>query len=313
MSPQALSAFFVAFVLFGVTVATLFQRLKREERFSARVLSVHRDLGIDVVVETGPHEKTGGLPVMRLVGALGELITSSGLLSGKTLEALQQQLKVAGFRGRGALGMLVGAKLLLLVMLPALTWMMLRQTGWQPPLATYWPVGAAIIGLLAPDFIVNHLRRRYIKALEKGLPDALDLLVICSEAGLGLEPGLERVGYEVRQVHRAVSDEFLQVTQELRLNSDRRAALMNMGTRTGVENLRRLGGTLVQTLQYGTPLSQALRVLAAEMRTESLTAFETRAGRLPVLMTLPMILFILPCVFMVVGGPAMVKVFQTMR
>ena len=137
--------------------------------------------------------------------------------------------------------------------------------------------------------------------------------MICSEAGLALEAALERVGVEVRQVHPAVADEMLHTTQELRVNSDRRVALTNMGTRTGVENLRRLAGTLAQTLQYGTPLSQALRVLSTEMRAESLTAFETRAGRLPVLMTLPMILFILPCVFMVVGGPAMVQVIQTLR
>ena len=97
----------------------------------------------------------------------------------------------------------------------------------------------------------------------------------------------------------------------LEINADRRAALIGLGQRTGLENLRRLGGTLVQTMQYGTPLSQALRTLSAEMRQELLIRFEERAARLPVLLTLPMILFILPCVFLVVGGPAIVQVARS--
>jgi tight adherence protein C len=85
-----------------------------------------------------------------------------------------------------------------------------------------------------------------------------------------------------------------------------------MGTRTGVEVMARLGGTLAQTIQYGTPISQALRVLAAEMRQATLTRFEEKAAKLPVMLTIPMILFILPCIFLVVGGPAVVGVMQTM-
>ena len=105
---------------------------------------------------------------------------------------------------------------------------------------------------------------------------------------------------------------MLNVAREMRVNADRRVALLNMSARTGLVCLRRLGVTLVQTLEYGTPLSQALRTLSAEMRQEALTRFETRAGRLPVLMTVPMIVFILPCVFLIVGGPAIVRVMQLM-
>ena len=90
-------------------------------------------------------------------------------------------------------------------------------------------------------------------------------------------------------------------------------ALTNLGTRTGLDCLKRLGSTLIQTMQYGTPLSAALRVLAAELRQETLTKFEERAARLPVLLTLPMILFILPCVFLVVGGPAVIQVVNVMK
>jgi tight adherence protein C len=96
----------------------------------------------------------------------------------------------------------------------------------------------------------------------------------------------------------------------MRVNADRRVALLNMGIRTGLISLRRLGATLVQTLEYGTPLSQALRTLSSEMRQEALNRFETRAARLPALMTVPMIVFILPCVFLIVAGPAVVHLMQ---
>nr|WP_282572042.1 type II secretion system F family protein [Roseomonas acroporae] len=169
---------------------------------------------------------------------------------------------------------------------------------------------AAGVGLLAPDLVLRSVRTRHRKAVAKGLPDALDLLVICAEAGLPLEAAVERVAGEMEQASPAIAAELSLTAIELRILSDRRTALVNMGERTGLEALRRLGGTLAQTLQYGTPLSQALRVLAAELRHEALMVFEARAARLPALLTLPTIIFILPCLFLVVGGPAMLRVLD---
>jgi tight adherence protein C len=97
----------------------------------------------------------------------------------------------------------------------------------------------------------------------------------------------------------------------MRIGADRRTALLALGERTGLDVMRRLAGTLIQTLQFGTPLSQALRVLAAEMRQDNLTKFEERAARLPVFLTIPMIVFILPCVFIIVGGPAGLEIVKT--
>jgi tight adherence protein C len=99
----------------------------------------------------------------------------------------------------------------------------------------------------------------------------------------------------------------------MRVNADRHLALVNLGKRTSLESLRRFSTTLMQSLQYGTPLSDALRGLAAEHRQETLIRFETKAGRLSVILTLPMIVFILPCLFMVVGGPAIVQVLHALQ
>ena len=137
--------------------------------------------------------------------------------------------------------------------------------------------------------------------------------MICAEAGLSLVAAISRVGTEIRSVHPEVADELILTADELAVTSDTRLALTNMGERTGLASLRRLGTTLIQAQQYGTPLSHALRSLAAEMRGELLIRFEERAARLPTLLTIPMILFILPSMFLVVGGPAMISVIRVLR
>ncbi len=172
---------------------------------------------------------------------------------------------------------------------------------------------AAGVGLLAPDKVVQHLRARYLHAFETGMPDALDMMVICGQAGLGLEASIERVGIEIRHAHPVVAEELTRTAHEMQVNADTRIALLNLGKRTGLESARRLSAMLIQSMQYGTPMAVALRTLSAEQRQEMLAKYETKAGRLPVLLTLPMIVFILPCVFLVVAGPAMVDVYRAMR
>ena len=222
-------------------------------------------------------------------------------------------LSAAGFRGGNGLGLFVGSKLLLLAAMPVLAWFGLGSLGVSNAVHIGGTASAAIIGMLGPDYVVRFRRAAFLRRVMQGLPDALDMMVICSEAGLPLEPTIARVAAEIGHAHPAVAAELLQTATELRLLADRRVALQNMGTRTGLESLKRLGTTLVQTLQYGTPLSQALRNLSAEMRQEMLTNFEAKAAKLPVLLTVPMIVFILPTVFAVVGGPAMLKVLASLH
>ena len=249
---------------------------------------------------------------LRIVTAIGEAIARSGALSSKTLDELRQTLRIAGFRGRHGSG--------------AVRWYQAAAGGWAatrdatlPWLAhRELPFPAAVlaiatgIGLLAPDKVVQNLRKRYLRALESGIPDALDMMVICGQAGLGLEASIERVGLEIRYAHPAVAEELTQTAHEMQVNADTRTPLLNLGKRTGLESIRRLAGVLIQSIQYGTPLTQALRSLSAEQREEMLVKFEGRAARLPVLLTIPMIVFILPCVFLIVAGPAMVDVYRTM-
>jgi len=136
------------------------------------------------------------------------------------------------------------------------------------------------------------------------------MMVICTQAGLGLGPAIVRVAAELRTSYPEAAAELDTTATEMQLLSDSRMAILQLGTRTGLESLKRLSATLIQSLQYGTPLSDALRVLSAELRQQMLNRFESRVARLPVMLTLPTILFILPCVFLVAGGPAIIQLMK---
>jgi tight adherence protein C len=282
--------------------------MRQSERLSSRLRMV-RSAGGPVEAEHG----AGLSPVVRIITAFGETIARSGALSTRTLEELRQTLHVAGFRGEHGLGLFVGTKLLLVIGLPLLVVIAVWLLHFNVPHPTAVAAVAAGLGLLAPDKVVQHLRARYLRSLEGGMPDALDMMVICGQAGLGLEASIERVGIEIRHAHPVVAEELTRTAHEMQVNADTRVALLNFGKRTGLESARRLSAMLIQSMQYGTPMALALRTLSAEQRQEMLARYETKAGRLPVLLTLPMIVFILPCVFLVVAGPAIVDVYRAMR
>jgi tight adherence protein C len=286
----------------------LWRDMRRSERLSARLLMVRSGGG---PVETDPG--AGPSPLLRIITAIGEAIARSGALSTRTLAELRQTLHVAGFRGEHGLGLFVGTKLLLIVGLPLLVLIAVWLLHFDVPHPVAVAAVLAGVGLLAPDKVVRHLRTRYLRSLEDGMPDALDMMVICGQAGLGLESSIERVGVEIRHAHPVVAEELTRTAHEMQVNVDSRVALLNFGKRTGLESARRLSAMLIQSMQYGTPMALALRTLSAEQRQEMLVKYETKAGRLPVLLTLPMIIFILPCVFLVVAGPAIVDVYRAMR
>ena len=290
-----------------VTATMLVAMTRREARFHARVRMVQASVGLAAPEAPAAASGQGAL---RLVALIGTTIARSGLLSTRTITELEQTLLAAGFRGGNGLGLFVGSKLLLLGCAPLVAIPLVSALPLPPLLRNVLMFGSAAAGLLAPDIIVRRMRANYLRELERGLPDALDMLVICAEAGLGLEAAISRVGAEIRAANRAVAAEFAETASELRITSDMHAALLNLGQRTGLDSLKRLGAVLTQSIRYGTPLTRALRTIGGEMREEMLIRFEARAARLPVLLTVPMILFILPCVFMIVGGPAMLQVIR---
>jgi len=294
-------------VLLSGAAMLLLQQSKREEAVAARV-GMARGLS---VASAGRRPASAPIAPLRLIADLGLAVVRSGLLSTRTLGDLEQTLVTSGFRAENALGLFVGSKIVLLIGLSGLAFLFL-PADMNPMLHNACIGAAAVAGLLAPDKIVQHIRAAYRKKLEHGLPDALDMLVICAQAGLGLESAIARVATEIYYAHPEIAGELALCASEMQLMADSRIALQRLGDRTGLPGLRRFSSALVQSAQYGTPLSAAMRGLAIEMRQEALTAFEERAARLSVFLTIPMILFILPCVMMVVGGPAVIGLFKAL-
>jgi tight adherence protein C len=299
----------VMFALVAVVGIFLANEFARAGRLSRRLEIVAT--GGEVAMLEAP-QSTGSL-YLRFISRFGMVIARSGILSSKTLAEMTATLEAAGFRGGRGLGLFIGAKVLLAIVVPMLLFLLLRNFG----TTTLWLCvkigGGAMAGLLLPETIANNIRTRHLTQVEAGVADALDMLVICADAGLALEAGLARVSQELAVLNPALAQELTQTSRELSIGSDMRHAMESLGARTGLDPLRRLATTLAQSLQYGTPLTQALRTLSAELRQEALILFEERAGRLPTLMTVPMILFILPCVFLIVAGPAIINVLATLH
>jgi tight adherence protein C len=161
-----------------------------------------------------------------------------------------------------------------------------------------------LVGWRIPDFVLKRLAAQRRLRLEQGVPDALDLLVICAEAGLTVDAAFNRVAKELGKAYPELGDEFGLTAIELGFLNERRQAFENLATRVDLEAVRGVVTTMIQTEKYGTPLASALRVLSAEFRHQRMMRAEEKAARLPAIMTVPLILFILPTLFVVILGPA---------
>jgi tight adherence protein C len=164
--------------------------------------------------------------------------------------------------------------------------------------------GTLVLSYKSPDLWLSNKVKKRSDAVRKGLPDALDLLVICAEAGLTVDAAFNRVAKELGKAYPELGDEFGLTAIELGFLNERRQAFENLATRVDLEAVRGVVTTMIQTEKYGTPLASALRVLSAEFRNERMMRAEEKAARLPAIMTVPLILFILPCLFIVILGPA---------
>lgn len=169
---------------------------------------------------------------------------------------------------------------------------------------------AVILGAYFPDIIIKNAVTKRQNEIRKSLPDALDLMVICSEAGLSLDATLMRVADEMASAGPEVSDEFSLASLELGFLPDRQKALENLSNRSNLSAMRGMVNTLMQAERYGTPLAHSLRVLSQESRDERMLRAEEKAARLPALMTVPMIVFILPPLFIVLLGPAILDIMD---
>jgi tight adherence protein C len=223
-------------------------------------------------------------------------------------------LSRAGWRSPDALTVFLGVRLgapvgmgvLLFLMLPIWFHTM------TPAVHGLAALAGVMVGAFAPTLFVQNTIGSRGQKIQRGLPDALDLFVICAEAGLSLEAALTRVAREIGPNSPELSDELGLTAIELGFLPNRRDALGNLAKRVDTPSVRGLVNTLAQTEKYGTPLAQALRVLAGEFRNMRMMKAEEKAARLPAILTVPMIIFILPPLFIILLGPAIIQVLAAL-
>ncbi|MGY2735344.1 type II secretion system F family protein [Sphingomonas sp. UYP23] len=236
------------------------------------------------------------------------LLSNLKVLQDSQVKAAQIKLMQAGIRSKEyAVAVIFGR-----LMLP-LTWGVFGVyvvygtsmfAGWTPWKAYALVAMNFVLSYKAPDIYLNNLVTKRSTAIQKGLPDALDLLVICAEAGLTVDAAFQRVARELGRAYPELGDEFTLTAIELGFLSERRQAFENLAQRVKLDAVKGVVTTMIQTEKYGTPLASALRVLSGEFRNERMMRAEEKAARLPAIMTIPLILFILPTLFVVILGPA---------
>ncbi len=232
------------------------------------------------------------------------------LMKGEKARNISARLAQAGWRSKDSLVTYLFARTILPAIFGALGALYFLGTNpfdWPPTGGMAAAVASALFGYALPGIMLKNTKSKRYTSMRKSLPDALDLLVICTEAGLNLDSGLDRVCREISNASPELSDELGLTAIELGFLPDRKDAMMNLAQRVDFQAMTTLVNTLLQTEKYGTPLAAALRVLAAEMRNERLMKAEEKAARLPAIMTIPMIIFILPSLFIVLIGPAVLK------
>lgn len=259
-------------------------------------------------IVTAPRKRASLIRRNETTDKMRDTLSALKVLQESQVAAAQQKLAQAGIRKKEWAVAVIFARLVLPLIIGAFAATMIYAVNYFPEWGSFKKfmgfAGALIIAYKAPDLFVQNMITKRTDAIRKGLPDALDLLVICAEAGLTVDAAFARVARELGRGFPELGDEFTLTSIELSFLTERRQAFENLAYRVNLDAMRGVVTTMIQTERYGTPLASALRVLSAEFRNQRMMRAEEKAARLPAIMTVPLILFILPVLFVVILGPA---------
>ncbi|WP_338824220.1 type II secretion system F family protein [Bradyrhizobium septentrionale] len=229
----------------------------------------------------------------------------------ENVDELKALLQSAGFNHHRTLPIWIGVKVFCMFAFPMAAFLLAQLLGSDTSNTLTLTLVGVVLGIMGPRLVMMVMKRRFDAAIRLGMPDAIDLLVVCSEAGMGLESGLQRVAAEIGQTNGPMARVLTDLLDDLRILPNRFDAFEKLGARS--EGLRRFGTMISQSLQYGTPLSQALRSIAADLRRERITNLEERAHKLGAKLTVPMVLFLLPAMFVILGGGPMLNLIHAFK
>ncbi len=301
----ALSVFVTVFVVWSSLIAP------RPLRARIKSLTERRDVLREQRLELRMHPLRAGM-----IELANYVVRKLSLLRTSQTRRIEDKLLQAGYSGHDAMVVYLFLKL----SLPALFGLTAVVVLYVLEIFPMTDIGklsvslvAVIIGAYAPDVFVSNTGQKRRNKIQKALPDGLDLMVICAEAGLSIDATLNRVSTELSISWPELSDELGLTAIEIGFLPDRSQALANLSRRVKIDGIRGIVNTLVQTEKYGTPLAQALRVLSAELRANRLLKAEEKAARLPAILTVPMIIFIMPALFVVLIGPGALRTVDALR
>ncbi len=264
---------------------------------------------------TAPTKRKPTVGKASYLGTIQRIVNGFSLLKNEQAEKFRMKLLQGGYRSKDALVYFMFFKLVLPILIGIVAVTLIYGMGLfdlKPMMKTLVSGGAVLIASFLPETILKNITVKRNLLMQRALPDMLDLLVICAEAGLTLDSALHRVVKEMAQTGPDLADELSYTAIELGFLPERRQALINLAQRVTLPSVQSVTATLIQSEKYGTPLAQSLRVLSAEFRNERMMKAEEKAAKLPATMTIPLILFILPTLFVVLMGPAACQIAANM-
>ncbi len=304
-----LSSYLTYLAVFAIVALTvvLVGRLYGEKRTKKRLTEIMANTATHVPPKR--HARPGASSLTKvdvLINSLSKLsLPEAGWQdSGVRLRFLQ-----AGFRDGNAIRIFYAIKSLLTFVVPTIVYVVLWRFG--PPMTTIkmvsYVLGVAALGYYLPDFFVRFRTNTRVQAMQDTLPDMIDLLIICTESGLGIDAAITRVARDSARTSPLLSQEFYLTSLEIRAGAGRVTALRNMALRTNLEDLRGFVSMLIQADKFGTSIADSLRIQSEMMRVKRMQRAEEKAAKVPVKMLLPLILFIFPVLMIVLIGPAIMQ------
>ncbi len=301
-------ALFLALLIFLTVVALVFGFGYRHYVKPARVMD---HLAATPAAITAPIVSPKAKPSFSAAMCL-ELLGKLIPVSPQDAASWKERLVAAGFRSSSALPVLLGAKIVLAAALLLLLLICRDYLFQQGFLRLFSPALGGMLGYLLPGIIVDRIAKKRREKIRLALADVLDLLVVCTEAGCGLDQAIINVSRELKDVHPELAEELSIVNMEIMAGKSRADALRNLGRRTGEEELKKLSAILIQTDRFGTSVSDALRTQADYLRIRRLQEAEERAGKVGVKLVFPIFFFCLPALLIVTAGEGMLQLFRNL-
>jgi tight adherence protein C len=279
-----------------------------------RVMAIEREkMRASRLAEVGGKDRQSGQLRMVSKGFMQDIVDQLNLRQMFDNEEVRNKLKRAGLRGQAPLVayMFFRVAVPVIVFAVAIFYLFIVGALSYPPLIKLLiALGAAFAGSYLPNLFVENLAQKRQQAIRQVFPDALDMLLICVQSGMSVEAAFGRVSKEIAGQSMELAEELSLTTAELSYLQDRRQAFENLGKRTGINGVKAVTTALIQAERYGTPIGQALRVMAKESRDIRQSEAEKKGAALPPKLTVPMILFFLPVLFIVILGPAAIRFWQ---